>query len=761
MARSSVTYLSLEKDYLVLEFEYNSKVISTKDSSFLRIKNTTTQSISYISYLEGDNVKPLKLTGNTLGTNIQNTFSGEEFVALDTDRPIKAFETSNVNLTFEKPTFTREVNVTYNKVRFHLLTGYNFEDLDGFITKVAYLDDNGNYIFVSNFGFLKGGDVQYSLKPLVLADKIYDRYIEFYFPSFNDLIVVDESIPFEDKTKAYLYYFKGSFPDIKSTKIVISFAEVIRTYTNERGQLTLSTVEGIGSSSSNMIVRELNLVDIYDNLYGVVQDSTAGDYFEIFPAYDGEFLENFLLEQRKLYNKEFTILNTIQTWGHIEDGQGLLDIKLDEFTFIQSEGFDKPYKYRPIIDQPNIVAISIDYMLKLYEKNSPTYILKKASFTYNQPRKYGAKLQKLDINTTLLPIKIVNKIQSEDHNLNGKKYLLPKVVVPPGINPGTGTPTNTNTNYTQNKENLQYIVTDYSNIVVNSNTLLVDKNGNIINLDTITPETTNHIKDSKTVMGQNDCVIYLSELDNFVRFSIYKKQNDAVVPYMEDFKNTFNNKMAILFYGSENEMLKVYPFVDTLLTLPANVFTKDGVLFKIDSSIANKILSNTKKEFKIISESYDNEGKKISEIVIYTGKYSHIRNMPPIKDQLVRTGIIDKKLEELNKKLSELEKSKSELGQIEAKIKAETSGTSQKDVLNKIADQFTNLINSQLSSSGKSNIDSTLLDSAKNGNSNNRSFGKEDTATGLKADTSGKTNYVIDGKNTGPTETGKKTDTMV
>jgi hypothetical protein len=70
--RTSSTYIPIDKDYDLLEFEYTSKVISTKDSSFLRIKNTLSGSINYLSYNPLNYTKVKNLTGNVIDVRVSD-----------------------------------------------------------------------------------------------------------------------------------------------------------------------------------------------------------------------------------------------------------------------------------------------------------------------------------------------------------------------------------------------------------------------------------------------------------------------------------------------------------------------------------------------------------------------------------------------------------------------------------------------------------------------------------------------------------------
>lgn len=79
----------------------------------------------------------------------------------------------------------------YDTVRVHLLTGYNFADLAGFIMTFSAHAVQGPDVVLRNFTFNKGaglvsagtGCVTFNPRPVYLSGKFYDRYIEFTVPS--------------------------------------------------------------------------------------------------------------------------------------------------------------------------------------------------------------------------------------------------------------------------------------------------------------------------------------------------------------------------------------------------------------------------------------------------------------------------------------------------------------------------------------------------------------------------------------------------
>ena len=84
--------------YALLQYEYNSAVISTNDCNFLKIRNAYSGTISYVNYNSVEWNKPRDLTGNILDRTVLQV--GENTWAhLDTDKPVTYYETKHQKLT--------------------------------------------------------------------------------------------------------------------------------------------------------------------------------------------------------------------------------------------------------------------------------------------------------------------------------------------------------------------------------------------------------------------------------------------------------------------------------------------------------------------------------------------------------------------------------------------------------------------------------------------------------------------------------------
>ena len=96
-------------------------------------------------------------------------------------------------------------DLPYDTVKIHILTGYVFNDVDGFNLRIkakqrtfnksvdaSVVDINNTEAIISSFVFHKdtmGKVVEFNPNPIYMTEKFYDRYIEFKIPSIYTLAI--------------------------------------------------------------------------------------------------------------------------------------------------------------------------------------------------------------------------------------------------------------------------------------------------------------------------------------------------------------------------------------------------------------------------------------------------------------------------------------------------------------------------------------------------------------------------------------------
>lgn len=631
----------------LLEYVYNSVDISTSRVNFLRIKNFYTGTMTYVNATSGDNATPLALTGNVLDNTVQR-ISDNKWAHLDIDRPIKFFEQSlrgpagqpviKIEELYEE--IDNEVIVTYDTVRIHFLQGYTFGDLAGIIIRASYRERSGtNSVFVLNYAYLKENDnIHLNKDPVFLGDRVYNRYIEIKIPSLADLVDVNQQLGvlFSSDGNGFL----SKFPDQKDATITFEALEVEKLEEASDGQLYLYTHPPIGTLQQGSVQIEIPDRDNYASIAARIQESDMGDYYEYYPMYNGSFIEDFVANRTRL-GDSIIVSHEIQVVEHLNLNGDFVDVVTHRHTSFQETGFDSPMYFRPIIINNNAVAYSLEYTMQIVNRTDNGRIIRMASVTSTNPRKYGRSLQKLQINTELQPIKVVNKVLI--NNSAGTQ--------------STGVPSLANSFASNTGATSPVIVKplfspiQYYEICVNANTLFmngVDKV--ILEADKTNPAFQNEVAKinleefikSDIIYGQGESIIYLNPFDNFFKFKLYRYvTHDGISQpeIMDDLKNGPDTKYYLVFTDSTGEPIR-FPAFDGDSTIDIRA-TVGELIFRVDGEFAKSILSGSNRNFYITMESLVSEGirgidatlsRKNFEIVIYRGVFDTIDNFKQINN---------------------------------------------------------------------------------------------------------------------------------
>lgn len=691
-------------DYAMLEFEYNSNIISTADVDFMRILNAYSGQMSYFNYNPSNYDAPKKLTGNSLDRTVQK-IGDSNWVLFDLDRPLQYFE-QNDALAFQPIYLGRktEINMIYDTIKIHIVSGYNFEEISGFIINAAYVDLNTfDQVSVANIAYLKEDTfINLNVHPILLGDRLYDRYIEVKIPSLrgiidNELQIKDVFTPTINYGDGIIYPNLFNIPDYSKSKINITFYEVLDYGTGTKGQIEIKTAMPIGNDTNGVIRREIAEYDSFANLVSVIQESVSGDYFEVFPMYNGEFLDNFIADQAKL-GHNYVGIHDIELYEQLSTFGEYSEVLTHSQSFFQNSGFDNIFKFRPVIENANAVTFTIEYIFRLLDKTDNSQVIRRATFTYPYAAKYGRWLQKLNIPLGFQPLKIVNKIvKYEDKTLTSNIYNL-----------------NKSDKLLQGSNSTTLVPFQFKDISVNSYSLFVDSstpfNTKVLfeNMPNTTVDTTKlNLKDfinSNVIFGQGDCRIYLNKYDNFIKFKVFKyiDKVSGMPQVYTDLKSNDTLNIYMIFHTATGEEIRIkeYQKVENLDIKPV----EDGVLiFKITTTDAQKIIDSATSDFVITIEN-SISGKVIGtnawntrrdfEVVLYSGKWDMLTNYLQM-DQMeydLKSKLLQKLIDSLNAQESKISLLKADYTAFLSNIKDLQLNTEQQKSLDDFNTRWATLI---------------------------------------------------------------------
>jgi len=406
MATNISKYIQLN-DFLLLEYEFN------KDGAVTSLTDPyvidTCLGTKY--FYEGDGA--LGGTNNILSLNS---------VPTNTGRTSWVFDSSNSFVTYSAywDSSTKIPDSTYpmDTIKVHIISGYNFDDIGGFLLQVRAIDVSDNLVDLANFTYGKQEDIitgdviSFSSNTLFLGNKFYDKYFQFQVPSIQEL---------------------GNNSPVTTLGNVLNVTSLSDVY------MTYSTIFDILNYEyilDEQVSVQIPVTSAADNFSCYIAESTAGDFIEYYATWNGSMIGDYIgdiesgiiplytsnnpndnyTEFSETYGtsaRKWVIIHEITLYEHIP-GASLLTQK---YSFTQTDNFATANYFRPIIRNSDIASsYTIQYVCRLTNRMDGTQIIRKASFSSADPKKYGLKFSRLNADN-LIPYKVFNKVEDEKANV--------------------------------------------------------------------------------------------------------------------------------------------------------------------------------------------------------------------------------------------------------------------------------------------------------------------------------------------------------
>lgn len=419
------------QNYCISEIESNlqySNTYGSKSLGYNIIKNNTNNEVLFFNDI---------LTNNTIDNAvlpIENDLTQWIYVNNNTDY-FKTIEIDEVD--------TNEY-IPYDSIKIYFQSGY-VTDYDGFILTITTKDKKNKIINLLSTVILRKNSIN-MIEPMWFNDKIYTTYIEYRIPSTsyltsdclngstttmllnnwcNDYNVYDKTSPIKNTLPFYLTNGNGfnSNPPIGIKLFGISGYSTIYKE-NENNINVFKTINIVSTIIPNK--------DTYDKLFAKIQESNKGDFFECYGYYkQSENNEIPLFDYLSNFDTTFTIVHIIEVVEcYINDNN---ETKIDiqpPISFIQTwenlstlnNGESPIIKFRPIIQNNNIVEANINYTIRIVSNKDSTSIIKSSTTQLNNPNKYGLFLNNVKLNN-LQNINIYNRIEkTPELNINEVVY---------------------------------------------------------------------------------------------------------------------------------------------------------------------------------------------------------------------------------------------------------------------------------------------------------------------------------------------------
>jgi hypothetical protein len=596
------SYLQIN-EYILLEYEYAAVPIALSGSGSakaLKIDNLYQNQYQFIN-----NAQAVNTTGNVLDRNSSLINANSNYWAYHDIDAVFPTITSDPNFSVTDVTSFLIGSIRYDIVKLHILSGYNFEGVEGFISEIVFKEYDGRNFIASDLTYLKGQTfINFNTTPLFLGDRLYDRYIEFKVPSLYEINQDFWPNPLSPNTFGYQYTHNNT-GFIKDAPIYFNFYE-IETITTLNGNRFLNIGRTFDSSFPQS--------DTYSFLGAAVQENADYDYIEYYPTFNGGFLEDYIAALNSV-GGSWVVINQVEVFEQV----GTQVYKTANMTMLQDSNFDQPGIFRPVILNSGLAfSYTIEYTMRLVNRNDGQEIIRRSTMTSLNPKKYGKQLERIDVINGFRPFKVYNKIVTTSNDTGASSYI--NSVVPQPV-----------------------ISRVYVNNYIESTNISVDS----------TSDVSQQLGSIVYPQGRN--YIFVNPFDNFFKFKIFTKSADKKENVNLDLSTDYNRVNLVFIQDDET---KVY----IPATPSADVSASAGeCLFKVDDSYATVLLKQKNKEYHIVVKTPDGD-----DTLLYSGNYARQQDRKKIQSE-----VDDQIQEDLANKIAALEAAQNDLLEKNEKLAAE------------------------------------------------------------------------------------------
>jgi hypothetical protein len=389
---ASSTFIQLS-NYVLCEYVYGDST-TTYNTSTVKLARITNDYLGSVQFLNNSSAE--NTTHNVLDTSAAN-LGTSEWAYLDKDVVVPYISQDSKIVYEDLSAVITGINVVYDTVRFHLQSGYTFDDIEGLIFQVYVKENGGGIAHLCNNVFLKGESREvFNPNPIFVTEKVYDKYVEILVPSTKEVNRDFYANPTNTLSLGY-QFSSDNLAFLYDTQIYVKMYEISSTV-RRSSVLFLRTLD-----SYEVNVRQ---EDFYSSLVAVIEESTEGDFFEYYPTYAGNFVEDFIADLNR-QGGNYAVVHQI----NVIEQTGLDYTTTFSFTQVQYSGFDGPLYFRPILKYAgSATSFSLEYTMRVYNRDNGYQIMRTASLTSYNPRKYGKVLSKIALAEQSYPLKVYNKV---------------------------------------------------------------------------------------------------------------------------------------------------------------------------------------------------------------------------------------------------------------------------------------------------------------------------------------------------------------
>lgn len=390
-----------------------------KLSKFIKVERNI-----LLEYIYDDN----NLIGEDYKISVDATNNEHSFISADTSgtnniQPYQLFTldpisrkygiVDNVAYPFvQVKNYSAGIPLKFDRLKIHIPVNYTFAEYKGFHIKVYTFDYNNQKTYtLSSFYFdmtniAQQSILNYSSPPLLFQEKLWGKNIEIAIPSAHTISLQRENS--RAKSDSINYNLTAGIGLSLNSPVFVDFSFI-------EAKMIINNVTTYQLSNSFSI--SVPQTPEFENLGIVVEESTQGDYFDIYGTYNGTLGEfKTFIDTSVTLGNRYYVEYVVTTFEQ--------NIKGKTATFVIKDNFNQMVEFRPIIKFSTTTAI-IDVEMRLINAVDDSVITRRASYgmIQSQLSKYSLSLTKINISSANKP-KIYNLAgMGADDNSLIKDYL--------------------------------------------------------------------------------------------------------------------------------------------------------------------------------------------------------------------------------------------------------------------------------------------------------------------------------------------------
>lgn len=394
-------------------------------------------------------------------------------------------------------------NVVMDKVRFHFVSGFEFDQFVALVLSVSHTENNGKKSLFANILLAPETIAEliiFNSKPLFVANALYDRYIDILVPSIKNINEDYKiaAVPANTFVAAITPNATSSNGFIYNNPIEVGLAECSKKKTLATGTSTNYDSYEV----SEVYTATVSQSNEFDNVGAYVNESAVGDYIEFYLTFNSGFPEELIsILNRRNPADDWIIIHQLSVFEQI----GSAFINTTRQIFFQEDSYDEANIFRPVLKNANqAVSMSIDLISRLTNRRDGEQIIREASFNLTSPKKYGKKLN-------VLPILDKPGSQTVYNKILKNTFEATNLFIQPN-------PISNSNQVSQNSTVTEVVRTEYIPIFFNNNNISISQISGLVSTSDATEE---------IVFGPGKLRFILSPFDNLLKFKVYTKSSST------------------------------------------------------------------------------------------------------------------------------------------------------------------------------------------------------------------------------------------